>query len=431
MNAPLPQLPPPAQITLRLRLPLLWFVLLLPVAFLLPGRIWNTLLVGLGGLFLIAYLWVRLLADGLHATRRLRYGWVSVGDRLEETFTLINNSPLPALWVEIRDETNVPGYQTAVVRSIGDNSTQRWRESAICQQRGHYQLGPWRIRSSDPFGIFTVTRRYPAASSIVIHPPVHTNLPIPLPPGTRDGRTRAQQRAWQATINAAAVRDYRPNDPYRWIHWRTSARRDDLFVREFDLDAAGEIWIVLDLQQAVQLGHGLDGTEEHAVLLAASLATEALQQNRPVGLAAYGRSPQIVPTGRGAGQSWRILRALALARADGDHPLSQTLPDVLRIARRGSAAIIITPCGDAGWLPALLTLSRQGIRSHITLLHRASFNGEGHNEGLRDAVRRLGFPCQLVRQGEVGQPPEPEERRGYWDFIVTGTGKVVTVRSPV
>lgn len=416
---------PAVKIELRLRLPVIWFLILLIAAFLLPDRIWNTLLIGLGGLFVAAYLWVRLLATGLHASRRLRFGWVAVGDRLEEEFTLVNHSPLPALWVEIIDYANIPGYQTAVVRSIGDHSVDRWREAAVCQQRGQYQLGPWRIRTSDPFGIFMMTRHYPPADEIVIHPPVHTELPIPLPAGTSDGRTRAQQRVWRATINAASVRDYAPGDPYRWIHWPTSARRDDLFVREFDLDAAGDIWLVLDLQAGIQLGSGLDGTEEHAVLLAASLAAQALQQNRPVGLAAYGRSPQIIPAGHGTGQRWRILRALALVQADGDTPLPQALTDVQRVAQRGSAAIIMTPRGDVDWLPSLLALSQQGIRSHVTLLDRASFGGDMHGDGLRDAVRRLGVDCRLVRQGEVGRAPEPTQRRGYWDFIVTGTGKVV------
>ena len=49
----------------RRYLPFIWLALLLLAAILLPDRIWNTLLVGFGGLFLIAYLWVRLLANGL------------------------------------------------------------------------------------------------------------------------------------------------------------------------------------------------------------------------------------------------------------------------------------------------------------------------------------------------------------------------------
>ena len=240
-------------IRLRLRLPVLWLAVLLLGALLLPDRIWTTMLIGFGGLFLIAFIWVWLLARGLHAARRLRFGWVAVGDRLQEEFTLINKADVPALWIEIVDESNVPGYQVGVVRSLGPRESEQWRESAVCLRRGLFHLGPWEIRSGDPFGIFTVSRRYPQQQEIIIHPPIHGDLSLPLPQGNSSGRARARQRAWQATINAASVRDYQPHDPYNWIHWRSSARRGELYVRQFDLDAAGDICILLDLQAAAQL----------------------------------------------------------------------------------------------------------------------------------------------------------------------------------
>ena len=59
-------------IRLRLRLPVLWLLFLLLGALLLPDRIWTTLLIGFGGLFIVAFFWVWLLGRGLRATRRLR-----------------------------------------------------------------------------------------------------------------------------------------------------------------------------------------------------------------------------------------------------------------------------------------------------------------------------------------------------------------------
>lgn len=421
---------PKAQIELRLRLPLIWFTILFAAALLLPDRVWNTLLVGLGGLFVIAYVWVRFLASGLEARRRLRFGWIAVGDRLEEHFELVNHSPIPALWVEIIDHSNVPGYRTAVVRSAGGGELNRWRESAVCTRRGQYTLGPWTIRTSDPFGIFMVTCHYAATNEIIIHPPIYGQLPIPLPAGQSSGRVRARQRAWQATLNAAAVRDYHPQDPFRWIHWPTTARRDSLYVREFDLDAAGDIWILLDLQADVQLGSGADSTEEYAVLLAASLAARALRQNRAVGLAAYGQTPQVVRPGQGQGQQWKILRALALVNADGQAGLALTIRDLKRTIRPGTAVVIITATGTTGWLPDLLSLSQQGVQSNVILLDRRSFGGEGNSEGLRDAIRQLGLSAHVIRQGDIDQPPAGQERRGDWDFRVTGLGKVIAVSSP-
>ena len=419
-----------ARIDLRLRLPLFWLAGLLLAALLLPDRIWTTLLVGLAGLLLVAFLWARSLARGLSAERRLRFGWVSVGDRMEEEFALTNRSVLPALWVEIRDETNVPGYQAGAVRAVGAGDRTHWRQGSVCTRRGQYHLGPWAIESGDPFGLFRVSRRYDSRQEIIIHPPIHTSLPIPLPPGRSDGRARTRERSWQAASSAAGVREYHTLDPYHWIHWPTSARRDSLYVRQFDRDAAGDVWLVIDAQAAVQLGEGAQSTEEHAVLLAAALAARALDETRGVGLAAFARQPQLVLPALGAGQQWAILRGLALLQADGDIDLGRALQELGDVARRGSAAIIITATADAGWLPHLTQLSRRGLESHVLLLDRASFGGQGSSEALRATIALLGYRCQLLRRGEVGRPLVEAEHHGFWEFKVTGTGRAIAVRRP-
>jgi len=419
------------QIEIRLRLPFMLLGVLLITAVFLPDRVWNTLLVGIGGLFIVAFLWTYALAKNLHVTRKLRFGWVSIGDRLSEAFELENRGFIPALWVEINDESTVPGYDASVVQSVGGQTDARWRRSAICLRRGQFLIGPWSVRCGDPFGIFTATNHYTETSEIIIHPPVHGKLPIPLPPGKTGGRARARQRAIQATINASSVREYQPGDPYRWIHWRMSAHRDKLYVREFDLDAAGDFWLVLDLDKSVQLGEGADGTEEHAVLLAASMAAQAIRHVRETGFAAYGHPPDVLHPGVGEGHLWQILRILALVNADGDVPLTSALRDVAFLARPGSTALIITPSGSGDWLPSLLEMAKRGVQAHVVLLDRPSFDGDGNTEGLRNAIQQIGFAAQVIRQGDIGVPLEEHKQRGHWEFQVTPLGRVITVHNPL
>lgn len=424
---------PGTHIRLRLRLPLLLIAVLLLLVLLTPDRIWTTLLVGLSGLILIAYWWTRLLATGLAATRRVQYGWIAVGDRLQEAFSISNRSAAPALWVEVSDESTVPGYDAAVVHSVGAHDSVQWRQSAVCTRRGRFRLGPWTLRAGDPFGVFEVSCRYDAVEEIIIHPPIISRLPVPLPPGQSEGRARTTTRAWQATLNAASVRDYQTHDPYNWIHWKSSARRDELTVRQFDRDAAGDIWLLIDCEAAVQLGSGIEGTEEQAVLLAASLATRAILETRPTGLAAYGRAPQVLPPGLGQAQQWSLLRALALLSADGTTPLRRALSDLATTARRGSAVVIITPSASPDWLPGLLTLAQHGIESDVLLLDRAGFGDPDANDasgGLRRAIIAAGFPCAVLRPDDIGRPQLEGERHGYWEFKVTGTGKAIAVRRP-
>jgi uncharacterized protein (DUF58 family) len=207
-------------------------------------------------------------------------------------------------------------------------------------------------------------------------------------------------------------------------------------VRQFDLDAAGEIWLLIDLQTGTQVGDGMEGTEEQSVLVAASLAAQAIKQNRAVGLASYGQEPQLILPGRGQGQQWKVLQALAVVTADGQHDLSMALNDLGRLIRRGSALVIITATDQSSFLPALLALAQRGVRCRVTLFDRQSFvehpdPSVGSSHGLKDAIKQLGIESDLIRKGEIGQPVQRDERQGFWEFKVTGTGKVVTVRSPL
>ena len=111
---------PKIELRLKLRLlPILVAVLIL-FQFLGTYKGLRVLLVGLGGAWLIGYLWARFLARGLRLRRELRFGWVQVGDWMVERFNLRNDSRLPALWVEVVDRSTLPDYQTS--RAVGVSS---------------------------------------------------------------------------------------------------------------------------------------------------------------------------------------------------------------------------------------------------------------------------------------------------------------------
>ena len=84
-------------------------VIPLVLQFVLPSRTWIVLFVTLGGAVGIAYFWARQLADKVTLTRQQHYGWIHVGDLLEERFMLHNRSFLPLMWLEIDDQSDLPG----------------------------------------------------------------------------------------------------------------------------------------------------------------------------------------------------------------------------------------------------------------------------------------------------------------------------------
>ncbi len=371
-------------------------------ALLIPHPAWMILLVCFGGAWGLAYGWLRVVQGKISAERQLHANWVAIGDLLVEEFVIHNRSWLPILSIEVSDHSNVPGYRPAFVVAVGGNRSRDWRQAAICTTRGHYQLGPWSLKLSDPFGLYELVIDYSGISAIVIHPPILPTLPIGLPIGNRDGGRARRKRGWHAQLNAAGVRHYRPNDPLHHIHWRTTARRNTPFVREFEQDAAGDVWLLLDMMAANQIGTGELGSEEQAVLLAATLLDHVLQRRRAVGLAAYSSQPKIVQPGRGAQQRWRMLEVLATISADSSTTLASALRDVRRLMASGSALQIVTAAATCDeWLPALQELQQLGIAIHVALFERGSYGATGNALRVQEQLWQNGIVCELVRRGDL------------------------------
>jgi hypothetical protein len=307
-----------------------------------PSKVWTIFLVGLGGLWLVSFVWAHSLAAGLAVLREMRYGWVQVGDVLEERFTLTNKGQLPATWVELEDHSTLPGYDASLATGVDAAGVNQWRKKGACDRRGLYQLGDTSLLTGDPFGIYSVTVTDPAKTTLLVMPPV-----VPLPeldiiPGGYSGEGRPLPYAPERTVDASSVREYVPGDSPRMVHWKTTARYDKPYVRLFDGTPASDWWILLDLHAASQAGSGADSTEEQAVILAASLADRGLRaqprggagrEREDPGMAAapWGkRSPLGGPAQAGAGRA-------------RETPLGEVLEHARPNLGRNASLLIITP----------------------------------------------------------------------------------------
>ena len=205
---------------------------------------------------------------------------------------------------------------------------------------------------------------------------------FPSPIGWLSGGEALRRRTHQITANAAGVRDYAPGDPLNRIHWLSTARRNRLIVKEFELDPLAEVWIFVDASRYVHTAlpkQPLEleeremwrpsvkiplppSTEEYAVSIAASLARFFLQHGRAVGLVYAGRYFSLLSTERGGRQLGKILETLALLRADGVMPVQALVDAEVRSLPRGSTVIVITPSTGNEVVISAELLSRRGMR---------------------------------------------------------------------
>ena len=393
--------------------------LLLLLQLFVPYKGWTILLVGFGGAWLVSYLWARSLVRGLELGREMRYGWAQVGDQLQERFTLTNAGRAPAPWVAVIDHSDLPGYRAGRVLGVGERAQVHWFEHGLCSRRGLYTVGPTRLEAGDPLGFYRIRSEYATFVTMMVMPPI-VHLPaIDIAPGGRAGEGRRRERALEQAVNASSVREHRPGDSLRWVHWPTSARRGEPYVRTFDSTPSSDWWIVLDMHRQVQAGEGQEATEEHVVILAASLADRGLQMGKAVGLVAHGEELVWLPPRLGADRRMEILRALALVQP-GDCSLATLLSQMgPALGKRGSL-VIISPDIQGRWLPSLATLTRRGLVATVLLLDLVSFGGVGDAGRTLTSLEAMEVTHYLIGPDLLDRPEARPGQVGQWRRTTQG-----------
>lgn len=404
------------------RTTVLLLALLALIVGLMTGReLMFTIAYLLGVLLIISFLWAWANINWVHLSRMTRTRRTQVGRPLEERFVIRNTSRIPKLWLEIRDFSSLPGHLAShVVQNLGSKKSYSWRVVTLCSQRGRYRLGPIQLRTSDPFGLFPMERDLTPTTNVVIYPLTFDISQFALPVGLLPGGDALRRRTHYVTTNAAGVRDYAPGDSFSRIHWRSTARRNRLIVKEFELDPLADIWLVPDMSVFGQVAAKPkaapaeelplwmqteeftlpETTEEYVVAISASLAQYFLRHDRAVGMLGYGQSNEIVQPDRGERQRSRILETLSVLRAEGDVPITDMLAAELHLFPRGTTLIVVTPTTWEEWLPSARQLSRRGLRVVTVLVNPASFGGARSNEALAVMLQANGLVTYLVNCGD-------------------------------
>jgi len=390
---------------------------------LITGRdLWFNLAYLLGLLLILSFAWAWANINWLHLSRVTRTRRTQVGRPLEERFVVRNTSVVPKLWLEVRDFATLPGhFSSRVINSLGPRSSYTWRVTTTCRQRGRYQLGPLRLNTSDPFGLFPMTRELTPTTNVVVYPLTVDIHRFALPIGMLPGGDALRRRTHYVTTNASGVRDYAPGDSFSRIHWPSTARRNRLIVKEFELDPLADIWIVADM---AVFGHVAPApepepspqdlppwmimekfelaktTEEYTVTVAASLAQFFLRQDRAVGMLAYGQSNEAVQADRGSRQLNRILETLAVLRAEGQVPISDMIQAEMHLMPRGTTVLVVTPDPSEKWATAARELMRRGLRVVTVLINPASFGSSRSSEPLMSLLHAQGMVAYVVNSGD-------------------------------
>ena len=146
-------------------------------------------------------------------------------------------------------------------------------------RRGRYEVGPLRVTVADPFALFERTRIVLGTEEVIVYPRVRDVFPPPETGGLDLDREQPQVRSRiEPSGEFHTLREYAPGDDLRHVHWRSTARRGHLMMRQNEARRRTPVLVMLD----VRPGSHDRASFERAVEACASIVTAIERSDRPL-----------------------------------------------------------------------------------------------------------------------------------------------------
>lgn len=398
------------------------------------------------GPFIASWFGSRAMLRRLSVLRRSP-GYIFAGDPLAVDYTLENGRRRMAALALFLEDQLVPSERgtTGAISSprvffpriaARDRGRVRWQGEA--PGRGKYHFQSLDLGTRSPFGIVERRVTIPLPEQLYVYPRIGrlTRRWFQLQRQTSENRLgrRHDRSAQQEEYHG--LRDYRSGDSLRWIHWRTSARRGELMVKEFEQQNEQDLAILIDpWLPRTKVSPQQREAMEQAISFAATVCLETCRrQGRRLVLGWTGATPGVIQGPASVKLLHEMLEQLSLLRPINEGGLAE-LFDALPQATLRDALLIV-----ASTRP--VNLMEEAERStHLSSASARNFAGrvmafnasQGELDGLiqlADADSR-GLLEQRVSNAESDRYTSQEERRrGMFSGDVEDEGTIIeeTVR---
>jgi uncharacterized protein (DUF58 family) len=307
------------------------------------------------GLALIVRGWSALALGSVRCTLAFDDDRAFPDDEIDLLLHIETRGPIPIPWLEV--DLTVP--RGLYLMSDGDMGVMSGDGRAVhllatllplhsitrrlrvrCRQRGLYEVPAVSVLAADPLRLYPRRSGFLVNARLLVYPRIVPLEQIGLRAGLPVGDTRTMAAALPDPIRPVGIRDYRPGDSPRQMHWKASARRGSLQVKVLERTVRRDLALFLDVGG---FDHAWlvyrEALFERAVTATASLARFAIERGGAVSLAFGGPDPVSIPPHTGLDQLRSILEALATVQPAVGRPLESMLAATLWRLPAGSTVV--------------------------------------------------------------------------------------------
>ena len=264
---------------------------------------------------------------------------------------IIKNTGLGIGFVEIYD--SLPP-QARIIK--GSNYTllymKPWQEvsfeySLKLPLRGHYHLGPVKMRVKDAFDLFYNERLEESIHSFSVFPQVEVLEEQVITSRSPKLLSGAMPLNVIGTgTEFYSLREFVPGDSLRSVNWKALAKKGKMMVNETVREDVMDVILLVDAREVSAVGGGRDTPLEMSCRAAATYAKQLLDERNNVALMVYGDSIDRVDLDRGEHHLFKILTALSSAKPEGNLKLELVMKDLLPHIPSGSPIILFSSLDD-------------------------------------------------------------------------------------
>lgn len=281
--------------------------------------------------------YVRLHRPALSIGRRLGTTAVHSGDTIQVTLTLRNSGTRVIRNLSVVDEVESLGTATFEIAGIKAEATATASYRVMCRPRGVYRVGPSHVVAADPLGLAELIASDGSVDQLVVYPSVEKLSGFPLvrgqDPSMAASRPEHSQRGGE---DFYTLREYQLGDDLRRVHWPSSAKTDQLMIRQLETPWQSRALVLLDVRPDV---YESSDAFETAVSGAASVVTHLVRSGFDADL--WAGDPHAID----ASKYGAAMERLALVQRDADIDLNSVATHI-RHKGGGGALAIVTGTAD-------------------------------------------------------------------------------------
>jgi len=370
-------------VTRRGRFALLFGVAAYLAAWAFGSKALYPLAVGLVVAPLAAWAWMRLARRPVSLTRVTRGRDHFEGDDVEVEVRVELGPGIPPAAVVLQESISKLGERTTRLRG-GEAQYVLAR-----LPRGRYEVVRAAAVLEDPFGLARTEVELSAHSPVLVYPRLVRLQQLFTEVGSTLSEGKRVLVHRPSGFDLHNVREHQQGESLRRVHWRSTAKRGRLMVRELEDAPRDEVAVLLDAQAAA------GQTFDTVVRAAGSLLLAHTSRNRRAVLVVNGRAVESVQAGASEGDRRRVLEVLAAAEPDGGRPPDVLLSDGGSPVLHALELVVVT----AGLTPRLVErlIQRGHARRHVSLVY---VDGRHDPEPGLLRLRAAGIPVAVVRPGD-------------------------------